>query len=209
MNNLDFLPERIRKQRSGRRRLVRQAYLLALCAASLVVLGYIRQGQVATARADVALLEECVTNLQQQTARREVLADQLQELAIKKQVEEHLGSRITAQLVLAELHHQMPPSTFLTSLELETMEIQVGRKAAANVSARATVAGTGDHKTDSVKRMRLTLVGMAPSDVEVANFIGQLSASPLFEDVTMGYTKNVTYKGRTAREFRASCYVVR
>jgi len=209
MNNLDFLPERIRNQRSRRNRLVRQAYLLALCAAALVTLGYIRQGQVAAARADVALLEECRSSLLQQTARREVLADQLQELALKKQVEEHLGSRITAQLVLAELHHQMPPSTCLTRLELETMEIQVGRKSAANVSVRATVAPTGDRKPETVKRMRLTLVGMAPSDVEVANFIGQMSASPLFEDVTMGYTKNVAYKGRTAREFRASCYVVR
>ena len=31
----------------------------------------------------------------------------------------------------------------------------------------------------------------------------------VFEDVNMGYAKNVTVKGRTAREFTASCYVSR
>lgn len=209
MDHVNFLPQRIRSQRAKRGRRVRQAYLLLLCAAALVGLGYVRQHRVEAARADVALLKGSAEDLRQQAARRDVLQRQLQDLSIRKQVQEHLGSRVSAQVVLAELHRQMPPSLCLTSLELETMEVPLARKALTNVSVRATVAGGAERRPETAKRLRLTLTGLAPNDVDVANFIGQLSSSPLFEDVNMGYSRSVTYKGRMAREFRASCYVVR
>jgi len=80
----------------------------------------------------------------------------------------------------------------------------------ANASLRVSPAGAQPRKEDkAVHRVRLVLTGLAPTDVDVANFIGQLSASRLFEDVTMGYAKNVSFRGRSAREFRASCYVAR
>ena len=53
------------------------------------------------------------------------------------------------------------------------------------------------------------LTGMAPTDVDVANFIGQLSASCLFKNVNMGYAKTVTFQRRSAKEFQASCYLAK
>ena len=50
---------------------------------------------------------------------------------------------------------------------------------------------------------------MAPTDVDVANFIGQLAGSRVFEDVNMGYARNVPFRTRTARKFQVSCYVIR
>ena len=41
MNEVEFLPERIRHRRARRRRLVRQGYLLAACAVALGVLTYV------------------------------------------------------------------------------------------------------------------------------------------------------------------------
>ena len=67
----------------------------------------------------------------------------------------------------------------------------------------------GKGKEITRKRLRLVLTGLAPGDVDVANFIGQLSGSPVFEDVNMGYARNVEFNGRLAREFQASCYVIR
>ena len=46
MDELDFLPERIHRQRARRRRLIRQGYLLALCAVGLIALAYLRQEAV-------------------------------------------------------------------------------------------------------------------------------------------------------------------
>jgi Tfp pilus assembly protein PilN len=208
MDNIDFLPQAIRNKRTRRRRLIRQGYLLGLCALAIVALGYIRQGRVSAAMADVRLLQECTDNVQRQSARRLVLEQRLQDLALKQRIEERLGTRIGAQLVLAEIQHQMPASICLLSMELETLDVQLPRKNDTNATVRAAVT-SGDRKPDTIKRLRVTLTGLAPNDVDVANFIGQLSASPVLEDVNMGYTKSVTYKGRLAREFRASCYVAR
>ena len=121
MDHVDFLPERIRSQRGRRRRLVRQTYLLLICAAALVALGYYRQGRIKEASAQVALLAECEDNVKRQTARRAVLEEQIKDLSLKKQVEDTLGSSISAKLVIAELQRQLPPSVCLTKLDLESV----------------------------------------------------------------------------------------
>ncbi|MFB3891507.1 MAG: PilN domain-containing protein [Phycisphaerae bacterium] len=210
MDNVDFLPERIRNQRARRRRLVRQTYLLLICAAGLVALGYFRQGRIREASAQVALLAQCEDSVKRQTARRAVLEEQLKDLSVKKQVEHTLGSSISAQLVLAELQRQLPPTVCLTKLELESVEVLGPDAADVHTSVRAAMAGAAPRpKPGAPKRVHLVFTGLAPGDVDVANFIGQLAASPLFEDVNMGYAKNVVVKGRNAREFCASCYVSR
>ena len=68
---------------------------------------------------------------------------------------------------------------------------------------------TGKSKPEAPKRVHIFFTGLATSDVDVANFIGQLATSQLLEDVNMGYAKNVTVKGKIAREFSDSCYVSR
>jgi hypothetical protein len=60
-----------------------------------------------------------------------------------------------------------------------------------------------------ITRIRLVITGLAPSDVDIANFVGQLASSPLFEDVNMGYTREIQFQGKTARQFKATCYTAR
>jgi len=211
MDSIDFLPEKVRLGRARRQRLIRQGYLLVAFAIALVVLGYYRQGRIKEASAQLAILDESAASLQQQAQRRTTLEEQMQNLMIKKRVEEHLGSRISAQLVLAELQRQMPASISLTSLDLQSQDVSAGDSTSGkHISARATAAGKTDGKKgDAVKRVELVVTGLAPTDVDVANFIGQLSSSPLFEEVNMRYAKNVIIQGRIAREFQASCYVAK
>lgn len=206
MEHVDFLPERIKVQRSRRRRLIRHAYLLGLGALVLAVVAYARYDRIQTAQAELAMLNEAAANVKNQSARREDLETQLQDLMVKKRVEEHFGSRISAQLVLAELQRQLPPNTCLTRLELDTVDIAPPGRPGER--ARGMTVGAAP-RGEVIKRLRLVITGLAPTDMEVANFIGQLSTSPLFEDVAMGYAKQVTVDAHLAREFRASCLVAK
>jgi len=209
MDSIDFLPERIRVARQRRRRIQRQAYLLVCCAAALVALWYVRQGRIQTAQAELETLSGRVANVQKQLEFRESLERQQADLMVMRLIEQDLGSRVNALEVLAELDGLLPESIALQEMRLETMPIKVPvRKThTGQVARRATEASKQSETV--VKRVRLVLTGLSPTDVDVANFIGQLSASPLFEDVNMGYTRNEEYKGRRARKFQASCYVVR
>jgi len=210
MKSIDFLPERIKEARAKRRRLFKRAYLLVVCGVAMAALGYVRQGRISKVTAELAMFTERSDNMRRQLAMRSDLERQQAELMVKKRISDQLGSRVDALEVLAELGRLMPKSMSLTSLNLEAIEVAVSveRPGRTNVSARAA-GGTLKPKKKLIKRIRLSLAGIAPTDVDVAGFIGQLSASPLFEDVNMGYTKTVTFRGRSGREFQADCYVVR
>jgi Tfp pilus assembly protein PilN len=115
-----------------------------------------------------------------------------------------LGSRVNTLVVLAELEHLLPEGIFLTNVNLEAVELKVPVKPAGNNSGAPPAL-----KENAVKRVRLVFTGIAPTDVDLANFIAQISAGRLFEDVSMGYSRNVEFRDRTVREFQASCYVMR
>jgi len=211
MQSVDFLPERIRLRRARRRRLFRQGYLLAAFAVAVIMLGYVRYRRIDSAQGQLAMLGDRAVNIRNQLTMRQSLEKELADLMIKKRIDETLGSRVLALDVLGELERLLPESMALTKLAVETVKLRAPAKpVAAPVSSGRTVrAKAGQNKYRIVKRIRLVITGLAPTDVDVANFIGQLSASPLFEDINMGYAKNAAIYGRTAREFQASCYVVR
>jgi Tfp pilus assembly protein PilN len=211
MDKTDFLPERIRVQRARRRRLMRQGCLLGVCAIALATLTYLRHERITVARGELALLDDRVASVKNRLVLRSSLEQQMADLMVKKRIVDHLGSRAGARDVMAGLDQLVPESVALTSLDIETMEIRVPtrRPDEPGAGARATPAGAPGANEKVEKRVRMVLTGLAPTDVDLANFIGQLSACPLFEDVNMGYAKNVEFRGRAARQFLVSCYVVR
>jgi Tfp pilus assembly protein PilN len=210
MNQIDFLPERIKDQRRRRRRLIHQGYLMALCIAGLGVMTYVFQLRVDKARGDLEMLRSRSQVMDSQMALRDQLNQQLAELMIKSRIEEQLGRRVGTLDVLGELQRVMPESLTLTSMTMETVAVQVAADPAEKLNtSNQPVSRGGAAKEKTVKRVRLVLTGMAPTDVDVANFIGQLAGNKLFEDVSMGYAKNVKFRNRVAREFQANCYLTR
>lgn len=209
MDVIDFLPKDIKVHRARRRSLKRQVWLVALVAAGLAILGYVRQGIIGQAKAELTGLHDQIANATRQLSMRSDLERQLAELMIKKRIDDTLGSRANALEVLSELERTLPENVVLTSLTLEAVEIPLA-VAAQYDSQAPTVAGSQGRRTvQMVKRVRLVFTGLAPSDVDIANFIAQMSAGRLFEDVSMGYAKNLDFRGRSVREFQASCYVAR
>jgi len=210
MDDIDFLPERIRDRRIRRSHLLRLGYLLLAFLCAVVLRGNFRQTRIATARSELNLLSDRIENAQQQLTIRRLLERQEAELMIKKRIDETLGTRVNALGLLAELEHVVPEQIVLTSLDFDIIVVSVPVEPAGRVNRSARPASSAAAPKQKVhKRIRLTLTGLAPSDVAVANFIGQLASSPLFEDVNMGYAKTVIFRKCRAREFQASCYVVK
>lgn len=207
MDTPDFLPERIRETRDRRRRWIRHIYLLLMVAGCLVAWGVVGQRDVDRAKEELTMLQGRTDGLTEQLDLKARLQAQLQDLLVKQRISSELGSRVNVLDLANELEQLLPTSMFLVSLSLDTIEIQPPR-----VAARPRSAGAGASRliaAPAEKRVQITLTGLAPDDVTVANFIGQLSADPLFEDVNMGYTRSAVYQGRTASQFQASCYVAR
>lgn len=202
---IDFLPERMRAQRARWRRLLRQASLLLLAAGVFAAWLYFSDRRVAQAQAELGLLQDRSANVQRLLSQREELARQQAELLIKDRISSRLGSRAGALDVLGELEQLLPAGVSLLSLNLDGVQVTFP---AELVRDRSVVMAAAPRE-GTVNRLRLVVTGIAPGDVDVATFIGQLTASPLFEDVNMGYIRGQVIQGRRAREFQVSCHVVR
>ena len=212
MQNVNFLPERIKAQRHRRRQIVKQTYMLTVCLAGLALLGYMRDGRVRGVQAELAQLGEREADISLQLQRRTDLERVKADLYVIQQIDEQLGSRLSIYMLLSEMQRLLRQPMVLTQLSIETIQVANTDEDAGRVNRthRPHVATRAPGKSGStVTRLRLTLTGLAREDVDVANFIGQLSACPLFKDVNMGYSKDIKIGDRTARQFQASCYVVR
>lgn len=206
MNPVDFLPEHIRISRQRRANLIRQGYLLVLCVAGLALLGYLRQGRISEAKAELVLLNTRAVNVAGQIAMRSSLEAEQAELLLKQRIDEQLGSRVSALDIMGELQTVMSDRLTLIDMKIETMDVRLAiQRVPGGGRGRSPITP----KTQYSRRVRLVITGLAPSDIDVANFIGQIAASPLFEDIEMGYSLSAEYNNRKVREFQLTCLVVR
>jgi Tfp pilus assembly protein PilN len=204
---IDFLPERVRLQRARGRRLFRQVGLLVLAGAMFAVWMFFSHRRVARAQAELDLLKDRSANVRRILSQREDLQRQQAELLIKDRIGSRLGSRAGALDVLGELERLLPEGVAIATLNLDGVQLNFPAQLVRERSA--PIAAAAAPREGTVNRLRLVLTGVAPGDVDVATFIGQLTASPLFEDVAMGYIRSQVVQGRRARGFQVSCYVVR
>ncbi len=204
MIHVDFLPERVRLQRRARKNMVRQGVLVAITIVLMSVLAKARHGQIASAQAELLLLDERTAVVAVQAEQRAELEQQMNELLMKKNIDEQLGSRVNALDILGELQRLMGDGLVLTRFELLAMEVEES----SPVSMEGGPMAAPEEPT-MVRRVRLVLTGVAPSDIAVANFIGQLASSPLFEDISMSYSRNTEMFECNAREFQVMMFVVR
>ena len=212
MHNIDFLPRRIKDPRARRARRLRQSYVVVACGVLLAGVGYVRQGAVSSVQAELVALQNRSQTVRSQLSLRTDLEEEWNELIRKQEISEQFDTRLSARDVLAELTHRLPESMALTRLDIQADNVLL-----ESTTPSATLAGGGRPvramppatARQRITRIRLVITGLAPSDVEIANFVGQLASSPLFEDVHMGYTREVTFRGKTARQFQATCYTAR
>jgi Tfp pilus assembly protein PilN len=206
---IDFLPERIITRRATRERIVRQGYLLGIMLAAIIGLGYFNEERIGRAEAQMAHLDNQSLSMTRRIENMYGLQRQLSDLMITQRIDNRLGSRVNGMDILGELGRILPKTMTLTSLDLDARKVTVKSKPAA--PGVATPVGRRSKRTANrtINRLKLTITGLSPNNVDVANFIADLSASPLFDDVNMGYAKNIVFRGKSAKEFEASCYVAR
>jgi Tfp pilus assembly protein PilN len=207
--NVDFLPERVLTGRAMRARVFRQGYLLGIMLAALIGLAYFNEERIGRAEAQMSGLDNRSANMTTQVNTMYTLQGQLSDLMIKQRIDNRLGSRINGMDILGELGRILPVSMTLTSLELDARMVAVKLKPAAGGVATSAGSRRSKAKTKTINRLKLTITGLSPNNVDVANFIADMSASPLFEEVDMGYAKNVVFREKPAKEFQTSCYVAR
>lgn len=120
------------------------------------------------------------------------------ELSRQLKIHRKLHQPVSYSQITGTLAHLMPQSVTLRSLEVRTEQVTVTAKAAAPAKGRNGARPA----TQTYPVVTVEIEGIAPSDGEVANFIGALSSAGLFDNVKMIYARQGTHQNLIVRQFR-------
>jgi Tfp pilus assembly protein PilN len=124
------------------------------------------------------------------------LMDVKRQLKVQEQIMAKLGTHVEITRMLSELSQAMPREMSLLDLSIDTVE-QVRK--VDNVQA---VAKAKDQPID--RKLQVRLQGVAPSDVDLANFITKLGENRFFDNVTVVESADHTQQGHVMRKFEVT-----
>lgn len=211
MADLSILPDDYLEMRVQRRTNLISLTLFIIVMGAVVAAYYVTDRQ----RSEVKTLKAQVDAQFEDAAKRLEQLDQLQarkaQMLRKAEVSGALIERVPRSVILAEMINNMPATVSLLQFDLSTKVMSNGprpstamerakkdRKAAEQAAAGPQVP---------VKRASIYIIGLAPTDVEVAQFMASLSQSHLFRDVNLVFSEEDTLDGRQVRRFRVEMLI--
>ncbi len=203
--NMSFLPDDYLERRIAQR-------TNAICLALFVVVSFgivgayfvsSRQGT------EIRQLDREVSERYEEAARRlsqlEALQSQKQQMLRKAELTAVLIERVPRTLLMAEMINHMPETMSLRHMKLETRQLTGSVRARTAMQRERQRLGQNEEQ-DTIQapetELTLSVVGLAPTDVEVAQFMSALGAHRLFNDVSLRSSEQTRVDERALREFR-------
>lgn len=195
MREVEFLPDWYPKVRARKRVVAIQAWatLILVCALGGWTLFiqrnlHARQVELSSLRSDLRQSETEIERLVE-------LLKLDQALSAQDQINMKIGTPMPTTRVVTLLEQIMPRDMALLSLDLDTIEppkpvTGFGGRAAQNKVPEPTSS-----------RLSFKLRGVAPTDVDLAEFLTKLTARPFFKQVELIYSHEKQDAGHVLREF--------
>src|SRR4051794_5506436 len=193
MRELEFLPPWYPKLRRRRRMVVIQAWLTLVTGGALGLWFTLAQHNVHARESQLASLDRDLSQTHSELRQLDELLDMKHQLQVQEEVMSKIGMHVEVTRMLAELDRLMPREMSLLELKLETAEEP--RK----IDSLAAVAAMKDQPMD--RRLQVHLWGVAPSDLDLANFYGKLGDVPFFSRVAILESTDFADEGHLMRKF--------
>jgi Tfp pilus assembly protein PilN len=207
-NDLSFLPEDYVERRKEHR-----TNLICLTLFVVVLVGVVGAYFVTTRqRSEVRVLRQQVNAAYTEAGRRieqlEKLQQQGQQIMNKAQVTVTLVEKVPRTFLLADMINRMPQSLSLLEAKLTSKAGKppviavMDPKKSAMANAKKKAEPRPEDLLPPPQVVSLTLVGVAPTDVQVAQYIASLGRSPMFQDVNLVYSEETKIELTPMRKFR-------
>ena len=202
--NQSFLPEDYLDKKIAYRTNLIFISLFAVVLVVVVTTFFVSDRQSKQVRDDLTAVNRSLEEKRSQLEQLESLNQRKDQMKRKANVTGTLRDRVPKSSVFAELINAMPATLSLTDLDLDT---KVLKDAPAPKTAmqreRLRQQATGQPEVTVVPTaVELTLAGLAPTDVEVSQYIGALNIHPMFEDVTLDFVESMQVDEVDMRKFR-------
>jgi len=196
MRELEFLPQWYTQWRRRKRMLVLQIGIVCALSLGLGLWAFLAdRNRCSAEEALLAVAGQCQqTNAQlQQMDRLESLGKQWRQ---QVEVLNRLGLHIESSRLIGKLAAVVPSTVSLLSLDIEIEEFPLPLSAVAKAAMKES-----GKESPMDRRLRVKLVGVAPTDVELATFLIELNKVPFFERVAPTYARDRRESGHVLREF--------
>jgi Tfp pilus assembly protein PilN len=211
MREVDFVPpwyrDLIRRRRSAGGYLVLLTLLLVL-----VVAGALRrQSEIRAAQREMAAADAETAASRTDLEKLEALRQLRDQWRRQEQVLTSTGVNVEASRLLAALTKVVPPDAALTGISFAVAEPErevagAPAPAATAPSVNETAAQASEPRPER-RRLNVSLRGVAPGEVAVANVLAGISKQPLFRHVNLTYAKDRQDQDATVREFEVTFVV--
>ncbi len=200
MREMEFLPAWYPRLARRKRMVVLQVYMSLLILLGLGVWMVQFHRNVAADRRRLTQLNGQLQDTQQVLHKLDELEKLDRQLRVQEEVVEKIGLHVEVTRMMNALDAAMSNDMSLLNLGLEVAEEQKQITAApANLAALVSGGAVPVNRVLKVK-----VQGVAPTDVELANFLAKLGNNTLFEKVAMNYTRELSQNGHLMREFEIS-----
>lgn len=211
MATINFVPDDYVQQRhASRANVLYLMLLMAMLGAIGITFGFIKMRQRAV-QTELVQLNERMAKAQQQIAQLEELKEKSKTMMKTMVMTAELLEPVPRSIVLASLTNDLPSGVSLLEFGLEEKETQIIRSVSkpSGGSQYQNKAAATAVKSEPEKKVTTNLLikGIAPSDIQVAGFIANLSNSILFDQVSLVESKEVEIEKIKYREFRLSAVI--
>ena len=215
MTTTSFLPEDYLDQKAERRTNMISLSLFGIVMVSVFAAFLVTNRQWSHVRKARASINSQYEDAAGQIKRLNELERQKDQMLTKARLAAALVERVPRSILLAELINRMPPRMGLLKIELTSDKLKpvVKRsmtgtgslKRPMRARSRREIAkqrGEDKPQVDVPRyRVKIKLVGVAPTDIEVSRYIAALNAHPLLKDVTLKYSEERKVENSRMRQF--------
>lgn len=195
MRELEFLPEWYPHARRRRRIVLLQGWLTVLLILGMGAYLGLADRNIRIAEQSVGALSGQLSQTASQLFEMDKLESRMRQLRQQDQIIQRLGLHVEAGTVVQTLDGILPRQMALLGLQLDNEErVEVSAVQAAKLG--------GDAPVD--RRLRVKMQGVCPTDVDLANFMTQLSSIAFFENVNITYAREKGEQGHVMREFEVT-----
>jgi Tfp pilus assembly protein PilN len=193
MREVEFLPEWYPKVRKRKRMVALQAWSTLILVAGLGLWMILVQHNVKLRQQALGALQTDLYHSEEEIQHLEEALKLQNQLSGKDQILIKIGRPVEMTKLVSTLEHLMPADMALMDLTFDTEEAP---RATGTLAARAAA-----EQKPSESKLHFRLHGVAPTDVDLAEFLAKMSGKPFFRQVELMYSHERVENGHVLREF--------
>lgn len=198
MREIEFLPSWYSQTRRRKRVVAIEGWIMFGLIISLGAWLFYTEHRISARESTLAALQ---AQVEKTHTEKQILSQKIalrQELQEKEALIASLGYPVEMTRLIQTLDSVMPKEMTVLDFSCAT------REQIKPVTSVAGIKPGAEREKQVERRLEVELLGIAPSDMDLANFVGALTKKPYFEQVNVAYLKGRVDSGHEMREFKIS-----